>query len=56
MHEMDCSCASSISEIMQEIEKEDREKHKRHLRRVVAKQDRLKARPPRLGKYKYVDI
>ncbi|KAK4382955.1 Ribosome biogenesis protein NOP53 [Sesamum angolense] len=42
----------SLTDIMQEIAKEDEEKHKRHLRRMVAKQERLKARPPRLGKYK----
>ncbi|KAG6396794.1 hypothetical protein SASPL_142951 [Salvia splendens] len=43
----------SLSEIMQEIAKEDEEKHNRHLRRIVAKQERLKARPSRLGKYKF---
>ncbi|KAL1568670.1 ribosome biogenesis protein NOP53 [Salvia divinorum] len=43
----------SLPEIMQEIAKEDEEKHKRHLRRIVAKQERLKARPSRLGKYKF---
>ncbi|KAI3448841.1 hypothetical protein Pfo_005506 [Paulownia fortunei] len=43
----------SLPDIMQEIAKEDEEKHKRHLRRIVAKQERLKARPPRLGKYKF---
>ncbi|KAF7844273.1 ribosome biogenesis protein NOP53-like [Senna tora] len=43
----------SIPEIIQEIEKEDEEKQKKHLRRLVAKQERLKARPPRLGKYKF---
>ncbi|KAL6498624.1 hypothetical protein OROGR_028171 [Orobanche gracilis] len=44
----------SISDIMQEITKEDEEKVKRHLRRTVAKQERLKVLPPRLGKYKFV--
>lgn len=44
---------NSISDIMQEIAKEEEEKQKRHLRRVVAKQERLKQRPPRLGKHKY---
>ncbi|KAL8542206.1 hypothetical protein ACS0TY_003172 [Phlomoides rotata] len=43
----------SIPDIMQEIEKEDEEKQKRHLRRIVAKQERSKIRPPRLGKYKF---
>ncbi|XP_051123697.1 pheophytinase, chloroplastic-like [Andrographis paniculata] len=43
----------SISDIIQEIEEEDEEKRKRHLRRVVAKQERLKTHPPRLGKYKF---
>ena len=43
----------SIPEIMREIEKEDEEKQRRHLRRLVAKQERLKSRPPRLGKHKY---
>lgn len=43
----------SLPDIMQEIAKEDEEKQKRHLRRVVAKQERLKTRPPRLGKYKF---
>ncbi|KAL1556496.1 ribosome biogenesis protein NOP53 [Salvia divinorum] len=43
----------SLPEIMQEIAKEDEEKHNRHLRRIVAKQERLKARPSRLGKYKF---
>lgn len=43
----------SLPDILQEISKEDEEKHNRRLRRIVAKQDRLKTRPPRLGKYKY---
>uniref|UniRef100_A0A2N9GE47 Ribosome biogenesis protein NOP53 n=1 Tax=Fagus sylvatica TaxID=28930 RepID=A0A2N9GE47_FAGSY len=43
----------SIPDIIQEIAKEDEEKQKRHLRRVVAKQERLKSCPPRLGKYKF---
>lgn len=43
----------SIPEIVQEIEQEDEEKKKRHLRRQVAKQEMLKARPPRLGKHKF---
>lgn len=43
----------SLPDILQEISKEDEEKHNRRLRRIVAKQDRLKTRPPRLGKYKF---
>ncbi|KAJ0046872.1 hypothetical protein Pint_06665 [Pistacia integerrima] len=43
----------SLDDIIQEIAKEDEEKQKRHLRRVVAKQERLKACPPRLGKHKF---
>uniref|UniRef100_A0A2N9J7D1 Ribosome biogenesis protein NOP53 n=1 Tax=Fagus sylvatica TaxID=28930 RepID=A0A2N9J7D1_FAGSY len=43
----------SIPDIIQEIAKEDEEKQKRHLRRVVAKQERLKSCPPRLGKFKF---
>ncbi|GAV62466.1 Nop53 domain-containing protein [Cephalotus follicularis] len=46
--EIDC-----LSDILEEIAKEEEEKHKKHIRRVVAKQDRLKARPPRLGKHKF---
>ncbi|PSS32500.1 P60-like protein [Actinidia chinensis var. chinensis] len=42
-----------LPNIIQEIAKEDEEKQKRHLRRVVAKQERLKSRPPRLGKHKF---
>lgn len=43
----------SLPDIIQEIAKEDEDKHKRHLRRVVSKQERLKSRPPRFGKHKY---
>ncbi|GAB2301597.1 hypothetical protein Dimus_035608 [Dionaea muscipula] len=43
----------SISDIIQEIEEEDNEKEKRRLRRIVAKQERLKSCPPRLGKRKF---
>ncbi|KAL4620755.1 hypothetical protein ACB092_06G178400 [Castanea dentata] len=43
----------SIPDILQEIAKEDEEKQNKHLRRVVAKQERLKSCPPRLGKYKF---
>ncbi|XP_057979423.1 ribosome biogenesis protein NOP53 [Malania oleifera] len=42
-----------LPEIIEEIAKEDEEKHKRHLRRIVAKQERLKSGPPRLGKHKF---
>ncbi|XP_050210836.1 ribosome biogenesis protein NOP53 [Mercurialis annua] len=44
----------SLPAILKEIAKEDAEKDKRHLRRMVAKQERLKTRPPRLGKHKFV--
>ncbi|KAJ3703477.1 hypothetical protein LUZ61_007182 [Rhynchospora tenuis] len=44
----------SLPDILKEIEKEDEEKEKRHTRRVVAKQERLKTAPPRLGKPKFV--
>uniref|UniRef100_A0A7N0UH31 Ribosome biogenesis protein NOP53 n=1 Tax=Kalanchoe fedtschenkoi TaxID=63787 RepID=A0A7N0UH31_KALFE len=40
----------SLPNIILEIEKENKEKEKRRIRRVVAKQERLKVRPPRLGK------
>jgi len=43
----------SLPSIIQEIAKEDEEKQKRHLRRVVAKQERLKSCPPRLGRHKF---
>ncbi|MED6161769.1 hypothetical protein PIB30_063876 [Stylosanthes scabra] len=43
----------SIPEIMEEIKQEDEEKKKKWLRREVAKQERLKARPPRIGKHKF---
>lgn len=56
MHDMACSLAYSIPDILQEIAKEDEEKDNRRIRRVVARQERLKVRPPRLGKYKYVDL
>uniref|UniRef100_A0A5B6YUX6 Ribosome biogenesis protein NOP53 n=1 Tax=Davidia involucrata TaxID=16924 RepID=A0A5B6YUX6_DAVIN len=46
--EIDC-----LPDIIQEIAKEDEEKSRRHLRRIVAKQERLKSRPPRLGKHKF---
>ncbi|RAL54928.1 unnamed protein product [Cuscuta campestris] len=43
----------SVTNIIQEIAKEDEEKQKRHLRRVVSKLERLKSCPPRLGKRKF---
>ncbi|GMP69549.1 hypothetical protein CsSME_00028769 [Camellia sinensis var. sinensis] len=44
---------NSLPDIIQEIAKEDEERQKRHLRRAVAKQERLKSRPPHLGKHKF---
>lgn len=44
----------SLPDIIQEIAKEDEEKQRRHLRRFVVQQERLKSRPPRLGKHKFV--
>ncbi|KAL5974719.1 hypothetical protein ACLOJK_031389 [Asimina triloba] len=46
--EIDC-----LPGIMKEIAKEDEEKEKRHVRREVARQERLKSAPPRLGKHKF---
>ncbi|PKU87122.1 ribosome biogenesis protein NOP53 [Dendrobium catenatum] len=43
-----------LSDIIKEITKEDEEKDSRHLRRVIAKHESLKVRPPRLGKHKFV--
>lgn len=43
----------SLPDIIDEIAKEDEEKSNRHLRRVVAKQERLKSCPPRLGRHKF---
>ncbi|KAL9365138.1 hypothetical protein Peur_043011 [Populus x canadensis] len=43
----------SLPDIIKEIAKEDEEKHKRNIRRIVSKQERLKARPPRLGRHKF---
>ncbi|XP_047330562.1 ribosome biogenesis protein NOP53 [Impatiens glandulifera] len=43
----------SLPKIVQEIAKEDEEKHNRKLRRNVAKQERLKSRPARLGRHKF---
>ncbi|XP_073130522.1 ribosome biogenesis protein NOP53 [Henckelia pumila] len=42
-----------LKDILEEITEEDKEKHMRNIRRNVAKQERLKARPPRMGKYKF---
>ncbi|KAK3407784.1 hypothetical protein EUGRSUZ_J00153 [Eucalyptus grandis] len=44
----------SLPDIIQEIAKEDEEKQRRHLRRFVVQQEKLKSRPPRLGKHKFV--
>ncbi|KAG5064136.1 hypothetical protein JHK85_005319 [Glycine max] len=52
-NEDDDALEKNIPEIVQEIEHEDEEKKKRHLRRQVAKQEMLKTRPPRLGKHKF---
>lgn len=43
----------SLANIIEEIEGENKEKENRRIRRVVAKQERLKVCPPRLGKRKY---
>ncbi|KAG9447129.1 hypothetical protein H6P81_013257 [Aristolochia fimbriata] len=43
----------SLPDILNEIAQEDEEKLKRHMRRVVAKKERLKNAPPRLGKHKF---
>ncbi|XP_010508864.1 PREDICTED: uncharacterized protein At2g40430 [Camelina sativa] len=43
----------SLPNILKEIAREDEDKQNKHLRRVVAKQEVLKIRPPRLGKYKF---
>ncbi|CAI0415581.1 unnamed protein product [Linum tenue] len=44
----------SLPTIIDEIAKEDEEKQKRMMRRLVAKQERLKQQPPRLGRHKFV--
>ncbi|KAI9156570.1 hypothetical protein LWI28_008713 [Acer negundo] len=46
--EIDC-----LPDIIQEIAEEDEENKKRHMRRLVAKQERLKVLPPRLGRHKF---
>ncbi|KAL1217876.1 Ribosome biogenesis protein NOP53 [Cardamine amara subsp. amara] len=43
----------SLSNIIEEIAQEDEDKQNKHLRKVIAKQDVLKIRPPRLGKHKF---
>ncbi|KAL4568128.1 hypothetical protein LXL04_023730 [Taraxacum kok-saghyz] len=44
---------NSLPAIINEIAKEDEEKSKRHERRVIAKQERLKSCPPCLGRHKF---
>lgn len=44
----------SIPDILQEIAEEEEEKQKKHLRRVISKEERLKSGPPRLGKRKFL--
>ncbi|KAI3809177.1 hypothetical protein L1987_25147 [Smallanthus sonchifolius] len=44
---------NSLPDIINEIAKEDEEKSKRHIRRAIAKQERLKSCPPRLGRHKF---
>lgn len=46
--EIDC-----LDDIVKEIAKDDEEKQRKHIRRVIAKQERLKCAPPRLGKHKF---
>lgn len=46
--EIDC-----LDDIIKEIAKDDEEKQRKHVRRVIAKQERLKCAPPRLGKHKF---
>ncbi|KAL7613019.1 hypothetical protein Lser_V15G09072 [Lactuca serriola] len=43
----------SLPDIIDEIAKEDEEKSKRHERRAIAKKERLKSCPPRLGRHKF---
>ncbi|KAL0539715.1 hypothetical protein IC582_023931 [Cucumis melo] len=43
----------SLPDIIQEIAKEDEERENRRIRRTIAKQERLKSCPPRLGKHKF---
>lgn len=43
----------SLPNILAEIAKEDEEKEKMHTRRTVAKQERLKSAPRRLGRHKF---
>jgi hypothetical protein len=44
----------SLPNIIAEIAKEDEEKEKMHTRRTLAKEERLKSAPRRLGRHKYV--
>ncbi|XP_044964047.1 ribosome biogenesis protein NOP53 [Hordeum vulgare subsp. vulgare] len=43
----------SLPNILEEIAKEDKEKELKHTRRTVAKQERLKSAPHRLGRHKF---
>ncbi|CAK9323915.1 unnamed protein product [Citrullus colocynthis] len=43
----------SLPDIIQEIAKEDEERENRRIGRTIAKQERLKSCPPRLGKHKF---
>ncbi|KAL5710003.1 hypothetical protein ACHQM5_020618 [Ranunculus cassubicifolius] len=44
----------SLPDIMKEIAKEDEEKKRKHDRRAITRQERLKSAPPRLGRHKFV--
>ncbi|KAG6599955.1 Ribosome biogenesis protein NOP53, partial [Cucurbita argyrosperma subsp. sororia] len=43
----------SLPDILQETAKEDEERQNRLIRRTIAKQERLKSCPPRLGRHKF---
>eukprot|EP00252_Welwitschia_mirabilis_P000772 TRINITY_DN1073_c0_g1_i1.p1 TRINITY_DN1073_c0_g1~~TRINITY_DN1073_c0_g1_i1.p1 ORF type:complete len:371 (+),score=88.54 TRINITY_DN1073_c0_g1_i1:151-1263(+) len=42
-----------LKNIIHEIDNEEQKREKKHIRRTVAKQERLLKAPPRLGKYKF---
>lgn len=46
------SNSGRLPDIIKEIAKDDEKKHKKHAKRIIAKEERLKVRPPRLRKYK----